>query len=235
MYVRVFRFLPMKQLLLLAVVSPGAWLAPLAGAGESAEYTIDSRRSVLKISGDFAGVPLAAQAPGSDSVGYFRELNGERDGNTFALKTSAPASLFQSAPLLPGREDGDRNVSYGLKAQFPTLGEVLISTTRLSFYFSTEYRPPLDVSNGTFPVADVGFFLSDGALYYAFAGGERHYVDLHGKGAPNRATSPGTLTREGNLETLTIPVATTFSVPTGAGDVVRSARAHLHQPLNNLA
>jgi hypothetical protein len=63
-------------------------------------------------------------------------------------------------------------------------------------------------------VADVGFFLSDGALYYSAAGGARHAADLHGKGAPNRANSPGTLTRQGNLETLTIPVASTFTVPT---------------------
>src|SRR4029434_5249726 len=131
------------------------WLAPLAVAGESVEYTIDSRQSVLKISGDFAGAPLVPQAPGTDSVGYFRELNGELDGTTLVLKTSAPASLFQSVPLLPGRVDGDTDVSYGLKAQSPTLGEVLISTTRLSFYFSTDFRPPLDVSNG-FSVADVG-------------------------------------------------------------------------------
>src|SRR6476469_366966 len=154
-FINVPRFVssPMKQPLLLAVVSLASWLAPLTVAAESVEYTVDSRQSVLKISGSFADAPLAPQAPGTDSIGYFRELNGERDDNTFALKTSSPASLFQSVPLLPGRIDGDTDISYGLKAQSATLGQVLISTTRLSFYFSTDYGPPLDISDGTFAVS----------------------------------------------------------------------------------
>jgi hypothetical protein len=211
----------MKQLLVLPVLCLVTCFASPASAG-SADYTIDPAQSVLKISGNFAGAPLEPQAPGTDSVGYFRELNANLDGNALALDTSHTASLFQKVPLLPGRENGDTEISYGLKVQSPTLGQVLLSTTRLSFYFSTQYRPPLDVSDGTFLPSEVGFFLADGAIYYSAAGIERQYVDLHGYGAPNRAASAGTLTRKGNYETLTIPVATTFSVITPAGDITLS-------------
>lgn len=211
----------MKQLLVLLVLSLVTCFASSARAG-SADYTIDSARSVLTISGHFAGVPLEAQAPGTNSVGYFRELNANRDGDTLELETSHAASLFQTVPLLPGRENGDTDISYGLKVQSPTLGQVLLSTTRLSFYFSTDFRPPLDVSDGTFLASEVGFFLADGAIYYSAAGIERQYVDLHGYGAPNRAAAPGTLTRKGNHETLTIPVATTFSVVTPNGALTLS-------------
>lgn len=211
----------MKLLLLLPALCILAGFTAEVRAG-AADYTIDPAKSILKVSGNFAGAHLEPQAPGTDSIGYFRELNGNIEGGTLALETSHAASLFQKVPLFPGREDGDNDISYGLKAQSPVLGQVLLSATRLSLYFSTEYGPPLDVSDGTFNPNEVGFFLSDGAIYYSAAGIERQYVDLHGGGAPNRATTAGTLTRNGNHETLTIPVATTFSVITPHGDLTLS-------------
>jgi hypothetical protein len=212
----------MKLLRASSVVCLVAWFLSFSAVAESVHYTIDPSRSFLTISGDFAGAPLVPQGPGTDSVSYFLALNGNLDGTSLALDTSHAASLFQSVALLPGRMDGDTDVSYGLKAQSPALGEVLVSTTRLSFYFSTQWRPPLDVADGTFQPGEVGFFLADGSFYYSTAAVPRQYVDLHGKGAPNRATAPGTLTRNGNLEMLTIPVATTFGVSTPDGNVTLS-------------
>ncbi|HET6409494.1 MAG TPA: FG-GAP repeat protein, partial [Chthoniobacteraceae bacterium] len=212
----------MKLLRALSFVCIVAWFSGLPAVAESVHYTIDPSQSFLTMSGDFAGAPLVPQAPGTDSAPYFLALNGDLDGTSLALDTSHAASLFQSVVLLPGRMDGDTDISYGLKAQSPALGQVLVSTTRLSFYFSTQWRPPLDVADGSFQPSDVGFFLSDGAFYYSTAAVPRQYVDLHGYGAPNRATAPGTLKRIGHLETLTIPVATTFSVSTPDGNVTLS-------------
>ncbi len=211
----------MKKLLVLLVLCLLVSSTPALWAG-SGDYTIDPAQSSLKISGRFAGAPLVPQIPGSDSIGFVRELNGNLQDGTLALETSHAVSLYQKAPLLPGRKDGDTYSSYGLKAASPTLGPVFLSTSRLSFYFSTEYGPPLDVADGSFLPSEVGFFLADGAVYYSAAGIEREYVDLHGYGAPNRAASAGTLTRTGHFETLTIPVLTEFSVVTPHGELILS-------------
>jgi hypothetical protein len=80
---------------------------------------------------------------------------------------------------------------------------------------STEFRPPLDVSSGTFSTEDVGFFVSDGTVNYTPSGLTVGTIDLHGRGGLD-VPRPGSLTTSDGVQVLTLPFETHFAVSSEA-------------------
>ena len=184
-----------------------------SAVGAMVEYAVDPLRSTVTVSGVFEGVPLSEQTPGSLTIGYRGVLRGDLDNGMLALGGNNAGSLFQTVPQQPRSSPDDLGLAaYGLRGVTPNSGEVLMAISSIAFYLGTEFRPPLDIADGSFAPADVGFFVDGGSLLFSTAVVPLGGVDLHGKGAPNQATIPGTFTMTGEVETLIIPIATTFSL-----------------------
>ena len=183
------------------------------------EYTVDSSASFVTVSGTFQGSPFTDQIPGSSTAHYSGSFRCELENGLLDIVGHEAISLFNPLPLAPTAPNGnDEPSAYGFRVTLPDSSEVLISISSISFYLSTNYHPPLDVADGFFAPSDLGFFLHGSTLLLAGGTIPLAYADLHGSGAPNTAASPGTFTNDGILETLTIPIATTFSLDTLSPD-----------------
>lgn len=176
------------------------------------EYTVDPAASLFHVSGTLAGATLTEQSPGTSTTGFGGSFGGERGANTLSLDTHDLHAIDQATPQLPVA--GDSRSPFGLRGTSPFAGQVLVNIDSLQLYVSTQFQPPLDVADGRFSPSDIGFFVSGGSLYFSTDGIPLELVDLHGKGAPNVAPGEGTLVVSGNVETLRIPIETTFALNT---------------------
>jgi hypothetical protein len=200
---------------LLALTGMLLALTPAASHAAPVEFVVDPNASSVTVSGTYQGHPLSPQLPGSDTAAYQGTLPGDLAGGMLTLRSTAPGSVYSPMPLRPGYPDanGTQEASYGFTFATPQ-GTAYASIRRLYLYIGNEYGPPMDVSTGTFVPADAGFFVSDGGFDVALPGAEFAFeVDLHGSGAPNTAAGPGTILTSGGIQTITIPLATTFTVP----------------------
>jgi hypothetical protein len=184
-----------------------------AARAESVEFALDSTASSITLSGTFQGIPFIEQTPGSLTSGFDGSLQGDLTATTLDLAASHPRSLFQTVPQQPKANPEDSGLAaYGMRLESPNLGQVLLAIRRITFYLSTEFGPPLEIADGSFAPSDLGFFVDGGTALFTSDAVPMGGADLHGHGSPNQATVPGTFTTMGDLQTLTIPIATTFSV-----------------------
>ncbi|MDB6135403.1 MAG: hypothetical protein JWM59_3646 [Verrucomicrobiales bacterium] len=199
----------MKRFILPALALAALPVASASGA--LVRYALDSGASVFSVRVSIAGAALVPQTPGSDTTGFSGFIEGELSGAMLILGTATLVSLNQSAPQLPGGSEGDLTAAFGLEGQVPGRGLTLLSIEDISLYISNEFGGHLDTADGMFGTRDFGFFISGGSLWFSGGGTARGYQDLHGKGSPNLASAPGTLTVAGGVETLTLPIETTVS------------------------
>ena len=187
---------------------------PSFAAAAPVNFVIDPAASRVTLTGTFQGHALAPPAAGSDTAAYTGTFEGDLSDGKLRLESTVPRSVPFPTPLRPGYPDlgSTQEASYGFTFETPQ-GTADASIRGLQLYFGNPYSPPMDVSGGTFVPADAGFFVEGGGLDVALPGAQRVFeVDLHGNGAPNAAAGPGTLTTAGNVQTLTIPLSSTFTV-----------------------
>ena len=188
--------------------SPAAPAAPV-------DYVLDPARSTFRLGGTFNGTPLVAQSPGTDLTGYTGTLSVDvdRSAGTLSHSTSPPRAQDQPQDQLP-LTDFRQGANYGLKT---AAGDVLLAARAMDLNVRVEDAP----FNAGAPSFDqVPFFVNGGSLYYSTPAGPGG-ADLHGYGGAERVLGPITLVREGDLETLTIPISTHFTPYTGeGGDVI---------------
>jgi hypothetical protein len=180
-----------------------AWAAPVP-------YTIDPAASTFQLTGTFDGAPLNEQNPGSSTVGYPGTL--QVDVDRAAGKLSFPTVVLhagdQPIDQLPAAA-GWTGANYGFNA----LGGAdftQLAVRSLSLFFQAN---SLAFNAGVPDPNTLGFFVNDGELrYHQIARDHDEIIDLHGLGgASDKAVGAITLATSGNVETLTIPLTSTFS------------------------
>ena len=187
------------------------------------EFAADPAASRITVSGSYEGSSFSAQMPGSDTTSYTGTIRGDLTGNSLLLEWNNVESVYQPQPQRPGRaETGEetQRAAYGLTFVPAAGGAGSAALPSLWLMFGNPYQP-LDVGDGTFVAGDAGFFIGSGEIHLLKVdSGTRDQFGLHGFGAPNVATLPGTLTMAGNLQTLTIPLSSTFSTSKGTGPML---------------
>jgi hypothetical protein len=173
-------------------------------------FTLDPAASTLTISGTLLGQPFVAQNPGSLTTGYTGTFMVDLNGNGFTLESDTPNALNQPLAQRPGDRTTDAQpANYGMLRTSAVPESLYAAIQQLDVYVSTDFRQPVRLdAGGHFNPADVGMFINGGSLYWTI-GGPSNYVDLHGTGAPNSATTQGSLVTAGGVQTLTLPVRLT--------------------------
>jgi len=195
-----------RALIAVAVVCS---VASVAVAAPQA-FTLDPAASTLTISGTLLGQPFVAQNPGSLTTGYTGTFLVDLNGNSFTLNSDSPNALNQPVGQRPGDRTTDAQpANYGLLRTSAIPESLYAAIQQLDVYVSTDFRQPVQLdAGGHFNPADVGMFISGGSLYWTM-GGPSNYMDLHGTGAPNSATTLGSLVTAGGVQTLTLPIRLT--------------------------
>jgi hypothetical protein len=182
------------------------------------DYTLDPARSTFRLGGTFNGAPLVPQSAGTDGTGFAGTLSVDvdRSAGTVSFTSTAPNALPQAADQQPLSTSGEV-ARYGLT----TAGAqpAYLAVRSIDFFLEAE-DAPLGVPNPT--TSQVGFFVNGGTLFYSSQANPTGGADLHGYGGGgDRTIGALTLTRDGDLELLTIPIRTQFTPYTGEdGDAV---------------
>jgi hypothetical protein len=181
-----------------------------AVVAEPQAFTLDPAASTLTISGTLLGQPFVAHNPGSLTTGYTGTFMVDLNGNSFTLESDTPNALNQPVEQRPGQQTtGGEPANYGMLRTSAVPESLYAAIQQLDVYVSTDFRQPVQLdAGGHFNPADVGMFINGGSLYWTI-GGPSNYVDLHGTGAPNSATTQGSLVTAGGVQTLTLPVRLT--------------------------
>ena len=189
------------------------FLCPRAIAAP-ADFALDPARSTFRLGGMFNGAPLVAQSPGSDVTGFSGVLSVDVDraAGTLSISPAGPRAEEQPADQRPFSQFGEVAV-YGLRTA--GAGDNLLAVRGLDLYVDAENAP---FNAGPATDGGVGFFVSGGVLYYATPAAPFRFADLHGYGGGAAAAVESvSLVREGDVETLTIPIRTQFTPWTGEG------------------
>jgi hypothetical protein len=184
---------------------------PAAASAAPVDFTLDPLRSTFRLGGTLNDLPLGPQSPGSDLTGYTGTLVADIDraAGTLSVATTVPRAQNQPADQQP-LADQNPGANYGLThvGSLP----IFLAARGMDLFVAVENAP----FNAGAPLNDqVPFFLNGGTLYYSTPDVPMAAADLHGYGGADDDFGPITLTREGNLEVLTIPIRTNFTPSTG--------------------
>ena len=180
------------------------------------DFTLDPARSAFRLGGTFNGTELGPQMPGSDVTGYAGVLRTDIDRAAGTLSIEATTAVARNQPVdqQPGAPFYD-GANYGL-TPVGTL-PIFLAPRGMDLYVdATDARFNAGAGEG------VVFFVNGGTLYFSTPERPTGVADLHGYGGGgDRTVGTVTLTREGLLETLTIPIRTQFTPYTGEnGDAI---------------
>lgn len=181
-------------------LSLGATLALVASSAHAAavSYTIDASQSSLVLGGALITYPLTEQQPGSLVASYSGTLSGDLTGGTltFSGGNSIVGAIHPLGPFNPVNGNTGTDV-YGFNAS--TFIQAALYNIQLDFVGGT-------VQNGVVPsTLDIGF-IEDGNG--DGVGGYRSNLgsgDLTGSQL-NLTNLPASLTTNGNIETVIIPI-----------------------------
>jgi hypothetical protein len=190
---------------------------PAFAAAEAVDFTLDPLRSTFRLGGTFNDLPLGPQSPGSDVTGYTGMVHADvnRAAGTLSFATLAPQALNQAVDQPPFADSG-QGANYGL-THSGTL-PIFLAPRGMDLYVNAT-DAPFNAGAPTFE--QVGFFVNGGTLYYTSESTPYGVADLHGYGGFERVVGPLTLTREGALEVLTVPIRTNFTPSAGGNpDVI---------------
>jgi hypothetical protein len=192
------------------VAGPSATAAPV-------DFDLDPARSTFRLGGTLNDLPLGPQTAGSDVTGYTGKLVADidRSAGTLSTLTFTPRALNQSVDQQP-LATSEVGANYGL-THSGTL-PIFLAPRGMDLNVRLDNAP---FNAGAPPNDRVPFFVNGGTLYYSTPDLPMGFADLHGYGGADDSFGPITLTREGDLEVLTIPISTSFTPYTGEnGDVI---------------
>jgi hypothetical protein len=209
----------------LTVICVGLWLLGAApdSRAERAEFTLDPTASRFTVSGTIDGRTIGEQTPGSmtTGVGGLFIADIDRAANSISLSYGSDHTLqHQSVQQRPSWDNpGPGQALFGMFAG-PENDPLFASIPSLHFAFGLEDAP----INGRPPTRydEFQFGISDGSLYTTTGDGPVRYVDLHGYGGGMPIADAITLTRVGSVETLTVPLRTTFDIENGRDEITLS-------------
>ena len=190
-----------------------AFWGSAAAAAAPVEFTLDPARSTFRLGGTLDELPLGPQTPGSDVTGYTGTLVADIDraAGTLSVATNAPRARNQPEDQRP-LADQNPGANYGL-THVGTL-PIFLASRGMDLHVAVENAP----FNAGAPLDDqVPFFINGGTLYYTTEDWPMAFADLHGYGGADDDFGPITLTREGDLEVLTVPIRTNFTPYTDTG------------------
>ena len=200
----------------------GFFASLMVVAGQSAtaapvDFNLDPARSTFRLGGTLNDSPLGPQTAGSDVTGYTGTLVADidRSAGTLSTLTFTPRALNQPVDQQP-LATSEVGANYGL-THVGTL-PIFLAPRGMDLNVRLDNAP---FNAGAPPNDRVPFFVNGGTLYYTSPTTPTGVADLHGYGGADDSFGPITLTREGDLEVLTIPISTNFTPYTGEnGDVI---------------
>lgn len=199
------RFVPQ-----MAAVLSAALLAMPAAA---AVYDVDATASSLTVTGNFAGIPAAAQTGESNT--FFLDGTLVADAGPTAI-SFAGGSLLDGLPFGsdlrpgPGGADSGAPADFGLGGTGPVFAEA--AGRDFTFDLLDGTTGPAALAGGAFAASGLNLRVLSGMLDYRVVIGSAYpgSRNLTNSTAVN-AGGVGLLTVAGNVETLTLPVTATYS------------------------
>jgi hypothetical protein len=190
----------------LAVVILATSTGPVVAA--PVDFVLDPVRSTFRLGGTFNGTELGPQMPNSDVTGYTGTLVADinRAAGTLTTGTFIPRAANQPVDQQPLTNFPGAN--YGL-TPVGTL-PIFLAARGMDLWVNVT-----DAPYNTGAGEGLGFFVNGGTLYYSTPDLPNGGADLHGYGGAERVFGQVTLVREGDFETLTIPIQTRFTPYTG--------------------
>jgi hypothetical protein len=198
------------------VAAAAACLVARTAVAATVAFTIDPAASTFTVGGTFNGAPLVAQAPGTAVVGFTGTLNVDVNhaNGTLSFERATVAALDQPVDQQP-THPSHAGANYGLATAG---GQTLFAIRGLDLNLVATGAP---FNAGPPSAAQHGFFVNGGSLYYGPSSPATGFADLHGTGGgPAAVVGPITLTQQGDLETLTIPIQSLLTPGSNAPDVV---------------
>ncbi len=214
-----------QSLFALAAAAASLVVGVTAVEGAPVTYTLVPSQSTLNLSGFYSGSSFGSQTAGSLSTTYSGTIAADRtaSGITFTGGSAVDAA-DKATRQAPGREGdaGDTDfANYGI-----TFGG------NFSSYVGAARDFILDLNSASLPVSGGGTFAANTIDYTADSGvlqtelnggGNFDSESFVGNVGNNQASSNGTVTTAGGVETLTLPV-NTFFLFSGFGDFDSSFR-----------
>jgi hypothetical protein len=212
---------------LIALTIAVAALSPGATSAVERVYTLVPQESSIAISGsvmtDVGTSPIQPQGPGGLATTYSGTIRTDRTNNTiqFLPGSSIDASVSGEWQPLPTGATGSAAADYGGRVSF-LFGLVTINFAARDFLG--------DLSSGVLPVNGNGEFsltttdvtFLNGNLAFRVSTGDAGSESIVGESGPMSGT--GSLTSQtdagGTLETLSIPIDSSFRIPVGESTTV---------------
>lgn len=228
----------LKSSLLPIVLMAAITSTPSASFAEQMTFTIDSSRSSLVLSLDIQpGVPITtAQFPGSDTVSLSgtQTLDVTSNSITF-LSTDDVHFGIQPAPVSPangGVYPGSETGNYGLLASIPGLvggpgpgGTGLIATRD---FLGGVFSNSIPLNGTSFSANETFLKLVSGLVdVNVTLVGQPYQNTLSFSGADINQRASGTLTQNGGIYTLTLPILASSSLTVGAATVLETYTGQL--------
>lgn len=175
--------------------------------GAAVTYTLVPGQSTLNLSGFYSGSPFGSQTTGSLSTTYSGTIAADRTGSEITFSGGSVVDAADKATRqAPGRE-GDAG-----DTDFANYG--ITFSGNFSSYVGAARDFILDLNSASLPVSGGGTFAANTIDYTADSGvlqtelnggGNFDSESFVGNVGNNQASSNGTLTTAGGVETLTLP------------------------------
>lgn len=199
----------------------GPWMACAVAAltlcspawGTRVNYTVDPAQSSLAMSGSWNGLRLWGKPADSLITSYQGQIKAELTNDTIELVSvtldAEPGGSFRPRAWGGcGRQQAD----YAGFHCLGLFGDVNVAFRNVTLDLS---GPTLALTNGRFDASQLTATATSGSMDYAGAGlvwlaTGRGRVPLQGTDVANEVSTAGTVTVNGSVETITIPVNSTF-------------------------
>jgi hypothetical protein len=167
-------------------------------------FNLNPAASTFTLGGTFNGVPLAAQSPGSATVGYTGALNVDVDRSLGLLTFAGTTIHAGNQPLdQPPSAPSETAANYGLQTAGGANPQTLFAARSIALFASATNAP---YNTAASPGSAVGFFVDGGTLYFGPSAVAAGSVDLNGTGGGDQITGPITLATQGDHEVQTNPI-----------------------------
>jgi hypothetical protein len=172
-------------------------------------FTIDQSQSQVSAAGKVAGSTFSAQAAGSLTTSYSGNINADVSGSTIQFTGGSAIAAQNSGDWKPaaGGGSGSASADYGAKATYESILAVYVALRNIVLDLNS---PSLAVTGGNFDGSSLifSFATNTAALDYNYSIGSGSQA-LDGY-STNTLVSGATVSINGNVQTLTIPIDTTF-------------------------
>jgi prepilin-type processing-associated H-X9-DG protein len=204
------------------------WFASESAVGAQRVYNLITNQSSIAVSGSVSNTtlgtaPIQQQGAGSLTTAYSGTINTDRAAGSIAFLAGGVIDANVSGdwqPLADGSA-GSAAADYGAKVSY-LFGAVTVNFAARNFLTDLN-SPVLTLSGSSFGLATTNVLFTDGSVAYrSSTGSPLGSQTVLGSGGPLSGNGTlGTVYQSGDtLETLTIPIDSSFTIPVDATTTV---------------